>query len=52
VSERYGRFFAYATDREKTVAIARRNAQMLVVSPLLPFAFVGALREALAGKED
>lgn len=52
VSDRYGRFFAYATDREKTVAIARRNASMLVVSPMLPFAFVGAVREALAGKKE
>jgi hypothetical protein len=52
ISERYGRFFAYATDRDKTVAIARRGAPMLVVSPLLPFAFVGALREALTQKKD
>jgi hypothetical protein len=46
ISERYGRFFAYATDRDKTVA------PMLIVSPLLPFAFVGALREALTQKKD
>jgi hypothetical protein len=52
ISERYGRFFAYATDRDKTVAIARRGAPMLIVSPLLPFAFVGALREALTQKKD
>lgn len=52
ISERYGRFFAYATDRDKTVAIARRGAPMVVVSPLLPFAFVGALREALTQKKD
>ena len=52
ISERYGRFFAYATDRDKTVAIAQRGAPMLILSPLLPFAFVGALREALTQKKD
>lgn len=51
-SERYGRCVAVATDREKLIAIARRDAPLLVVSPLLPFACLSALREQLAGKEE
>ncbi|MFM2033069.1 MAG: hypothetical protein RLZZ297_1834 [Chloroflexota bacterium] len=51
-STRTGRCMAIATDRDRMVAIARRDAPMLVVSPLLPHACVNALREQLAKKDS
>lgn len=45
--ERYGNVFFVATNRERLVALARRAAPPLIVSPARPREFVEALREAL-----
>lgn len=51
-SARYGRCVAYATDRDKCIAIARRDGPLLVVSPLLPFACLSALRERMTAAKE
>lgn len=45
--ERYGTVFFVATNRERLVAIARREHPPLILSPTRPRDFVEALREAL-----
>jgi hypothetical protein len=50
--ERYGRVFFSATNRERLVAIGRRDGPPLIVSPERVRDFVEALREALAGKPE
>jgi hypothetical protein len=52
VLERYGRVFFSATNRERLVAIGRRDRQPLIVSPARPRDFVEALREALANQPE
>jgi len=46
--ERYGRVFFSATNRERLVALGRRDTAPLIISPDRPRDFVEALREALA----
>ena len=46
--ERYGKVFFSATNRERLVAIGRRDKTPLIISPDRPRDFVEALREALA----
>ena len=43
----YGTVFFVATNRERLVAVARRNRLPLILSPARPREFVEALREAL-----
>jgi hypothetical protein len=43
----YGAVFFVATNRERLVAVARRTAPPLILSPERPREFVEALREAL-----
>lgn len=50
--ERYGRVFFSATNRERLVALGRRDGPPLIVSPERARDFVEALREALAGKPE
>jgi hypothetical protein len=45
--EPYGRVFFAATNRQRLVALARRNGPPLIVSPDRPRDFVAAVREAL-----
>lgn len=45
--EPYGRVFFAATNRQRLVALARRNAPPLIISPERPRDFVSAVREAL-----
>jgi hypothetical protein len=45
--ERYGRVFFVATNRERLIAVARRDRPPLIVSPARPRDFVEELREAL-----
>jgi hypothetical protein len=45
--ERYGRVFFVATNRERLIAVARRERPPLIVSPTRPRDFVEELREAL-----
>lgn len=46
--ERYGKVFFVATNRERLVALARRDGPPLILSPNRPRDFVEVLREALA----
>lgn len=50
ISLRYGKLFCMVTDRDRTIAIARHQSTILVVSPHQPSAFLMALREALTTK--
>jgi len=43
----YGAVFFVATNRERLVAIARRDKPPLIISPVRPREFVEALRETL-----
>ena len=45
--EDYGKVFFAATDRERLVAIARRDRLTLIISPRRPRDFTEALREAM-----
>ncbi len=45
--EPYGRVFFAATNRQRLVALARRNGLPLIVSPERPHEFVNTIREAL-----
>ena len=50
--EPYGRIFFAATNRQRLVALARRNGPPLIVSPERPHDFVSAVREALLQKAE
>ncbi|HEX9372786.1 MAG TPA: PH domain-containing protein [Roseiflexaceae bacterium] len=50
--DRYGAVFFVATNRERLVAVARRAAPPLILSPARPREFVEALREALLGQPE
>ncbi|HEU5089697.1 MAG TPA: hypothetical protein VFT99_19715, partial [Roseiflexaceae bacterium] len=50
--EPYGRIFFAATNRQRLVALARRNGPPLIVSPERPHDFVSAVREALLQKVE
>jgi hypothetical protein len=52
VLDPYGRVFFSATNRERLVAIGRRDRPPLLVSPARPRDFVEALREALARQPE
>jgi hypothetical protein len=49
-SARYGRLFCMVTDRDRTIAIARHQSAILIVSPYQPSAFLAALRESINAK--
>lgn len=48
VSQRYGRVYSMASNRELLVAMSRTNALLLVVSPANPMQFVDDVRTALS----
>ena len=50
--ERYGAVFFVATNRERLVAIARRDRPPLIISPARPRDFVEVLREALMNSPE
>lgn len=50
ISSRYGKLFCMVTDRDRSIAIARHNAAILLVSPHQPSAFLAALREMLTAQ--
>jgi hypothetical protein len=45
--EHFGRVFMLATDRERLVALARKDRLTLIVSPARPRDFIEAVREAI-----
>jgi hypothetical protein len=45
--EQYGKVFFTATDRERLVAVARRNQLTLIVSPARPRDFIETIREEI-----
>ncbi|GEM_PF-795611 len=45
--EQYGKVFFTATDRERLVAIARRDKMTLIISPARPRDFIETLREEI-----
>jgi hypothetical protein len=45
--EQYGKVFFSATDRERLVAVARRNQLTLIVSPARPRDFIETIREEI-----
>lgn len=46
-SQRYGRLFCMATDRERVVALVRPDQRMLLVSPAQPAGFIYALQDVM-----
>jgi hypothetical protein len=50
--EQYGAVFFVATNRERLVALARRDRTPLIISPARPRDFVEDLRDALAKRRD
>ena len=50
--EQYGAVFFVATNRERLVALARRDRTPLIISPARPRDFVEDLRDALAKRPD
>ncbi len=50
--ESYGKVFFAATNRERLVAIARRDKMTLIISPQRPRDFTEALREAMLRKPE
>lgn len=50
--ERYGAVFFAATNRERLVALARRDRTPLIVSPARPRDFVADLRDALSKRPE
>lgn len=50
--EQYGSVFFVATNRERLVALARRDRTPLIISPARPRDFVEDLRDALAKRPD
>lgn len=50
VSTRYGKLFCMVTDRDRSIAIARHNAPIILISPDQPSACMAALRESLNAK--
>jgi hypothetical protein len=50
--ENYGKVFFAATNRERLVAIARRDKMTLIISPQRPRDFTEALREAMLRKAE